>query len=486
MKTIKLRGHGLLGLFAGALLAFAGTAVAGGDFGVTPQDTREFFVDPERLPFDEIPGLPSERYWGIHKGAGYRIEIPANWNGDLVMYAHGFRGTGAELTVDSPPLRTWFLANGYAWAASSYTKNFYDVRSGVLSTNSLARFFMKQFGEPERLFITGFSMGGHVTAAAVELGTPPVCNPEDNDKRYGKCLKALAKHEAQAIQYDGAVPMCGVMGDETLFDYFGDFGYAAETLAGYPSAFPPPISQQEYQVTALPFIISQLFAGNGAGFPQALTAAGEQLKALTEQISGGERPTFDLAFPVFQQLLFSFAGADGTLDGVVTGNIYDNTDRVYQLDGDPALSDEEMLLNALIIRIARGDGVNVATKRNLERVPLITGEFRIPTVSVHTLGDLFVPFSMQQEYAKRAAAAGSDQYLVQRAVRDVGHCAFSAGELIEAFADMVQWVDTGVAPAGDDILDPETVAAPEFGCQFTRGDRLAPFVPNCSDLTDGS
>jgi len=37
-----------------------------------PQDTREFFVDETKLPFDGVPGLASQRYWGIDDGAGFR------------------------------------------------------------------------------------------------------------------------------------------------------------------------------------------------------------------------------------------------------------------------------------------------------------------------------------------------------------------------------------------------------------------------------
>ncbi|MEO0576258.1 MAG: alpha/beta hydrolase [Pseudomonadota bacterium] len=484
MCTYKKATFVAFTIILSTLLCLAQPAFAGGsdDSDSVPQNDRTFFVDRSKLAFDGIPGLPSERSWGVLKSAGYRIEIPANWNGDLVMYTHGFRGEIPELTVDNPPLRAWFLANGFAWAASSYSKNYYDVRAGVLSTNSLARYFKQRYGIPGRTFITGFSMGGHIAAAAVELGTRPVCNPEDNANRFAKCQRALAKHIAQAIRYDGAVPMCGVMGDTALFDYFGDFSYAAEALAGWPSTFPPTATVEEYQATALPFIIGSLFADNGAGFPARLNERGEQLKALTKQISGGERPVFDLAFPVYQQLLFGFSGSDGTVTGILPGNIYDNITRVYQLDGDEALSNEELALNNAIIRIPADIDANAFRKRRLERVPLVRGNIDIPVVSVHTLGDLFVPFSMQQIYARRVAQQGNADLLVSRAVRDVGHCAFSAPELIEAFADMIQWVDTGVKPAGDDILNAETVAEPDFGCQFTRGDRLAPFVANCSDI----
>ena len=65
----------------------------------------------------------TSRLWGVHGGAGYRIEVPENWNGELVVYAHGNRGIGLELTVSFPAIRAYLVANGYAWAASSYSKN---------------------------------------------------------------------------------------------------------------------------------------------------------------------------------------------------------------------------------------------------------------------------------------------------------------------------------------------------------------------------
>jgi hypothetical protein len=93
-------------------------------------------------------------------------------------------------------------------------------------------------------------------------------------------------------------------------------------------------------------------------------------------------------------------------------------------------------------------------------------------VSLHTLGDLFVPFHMEQEYARRVAAKGNARWLVQRATRDVGHCAFTGPELVQTFTALVQWVDGGLKPAGDDVLDPAAVAHPDFGCTYT--DKASP------------
>src|SRR6202022_17404 len=144
--------------------------------------------------FAALPGTPTSRYWGIAAGAAYRIEVPAGWNGKLVLYAHGYRGTGPVLYVSNPVLREHFVRNGYAWAASSYSANFYDVRQGVLDTHALGGIFRERTGRaPSSTFVTGHSMGGHITGALIE--------------QYPDA-------------YVGALPMCGVMGDVALFDYF--------------------------------------------------------------------------------------------------------------------------------------------------------------------------------------------------------------------------------------------------------------------------
>ena len=35
-----------------------------------------YFVDEARLPFDALAGTTTTRTWGVHGGAGYRIEVP--------------------------------------------------------------------------------------------------------------------------------------------------------------------------------------------------------------------------------------------------------------------------------------------------------------------------------------------------------------------------------------------------------------------------
>jgi len=454
--------------------SFIATSAMAVSRSTVPQDDRVFPIGDSGA-FEPIPGLTDKLVEDIDsRGAIYRYEVPVAWNGSLVMYAHGFRGcvadeaTGAlvPLTVDSPPLRTYYLSKGYAWAASSYSKNCYDVKDGVDSTNRLARIFSQQVGEPEQTLITGFSMGGHVTGAAIEMYPNYSC-PEGDKGRLCRRFVNLVGEFSGGVHYDGANPMCGVMGDEQLFDYFADYQFGAEALAAevnplVVSQFPPAA---DYGATTLPLTLGTLFEE----FPALLTPQGESAKDLLRVISGGERPLFEEGFAIFQPLLVSFWGSDGTSDGVLSGNFYDNRKTEFQLDADPSISSGEAMLNELVLRVKRDRGVNRARFLQLKPVPEITGRLTMPVLSVHTLGDLFVPFSMQQIYAREVAGLGRSEHLVQRATRALGHCEFSPEELIQSFDDLVSWVDDGVRPDGDDVLDAATVANPTYGCTFTAG-----------------
>jgi hypothetical protein len=280
-------------------------------------------------------------------------------------------------------------------------------------------------------------MGGHITGVAIE--------------QYPNA-------------YDGAMPMCGVMGDNQLFDYFTENHLTAHELAGIEVAFPFPAN---YSTTVVP----QLKALFGAPFPTVLTPLGQKYANVVKNLSGGERPMFDAGFrfaPTGGNFLFTQGAGGG--DGTRT-----NIDTVYQIDNDPALSSEEIALNAGIRRIDLDP--QARRKQGLAGVPAISGNLSMPVLSMHTLGDLFVPFSMEQIYARNAAANGSSDRLVTRAIRDINHCGFNTVEMERGFADLANWVANGVKPAGDDILTPATVANPNFGCQFTQGSHL--LAPAC-------
>ncbi len=432
----------LIALMAALLVvSLVPAASAGAGGGPKP----DYYVDEEKLPFEALPGATA--YWGVHKGAGYRIEVPDNWNGDLVMWAHGFRGSGLELTVDNHPLRQFLVPAGYAWASSSYSRNDYDIATGVQDTHALVQRFNGIVGNPDKVYLVGASMGGHITAVSIE--------------QYPNT-------------YDAAMPFCGVLGDYELFDFFLDFNLAAQQLGTGTSTY--PIDPLQYFGVTVPTIKANLEAFPG-GWPAVLNADGTNFKNLVELRSGGDRPNFDEAwffwntFPSFAtgpgNFLFDLAIGDGTFPRS-PGVGVDNTDAVYQFDTDPALSADEQALNDSIFRIAADPQGRHAN--GLAQIPVVSGDISIPVLTLHNLGDLFVPVHNEVVYAQRVADHGKSDLLVQRAIRGVSHCGFTATELVTAFVDLVTWVEAGVKPAGDDWLDPAAVGAPDFGCQFTDFD----------------
>jgi pimeloyl-ACP methyl ester carboxylesterase len=390
----------------------------------------QYFVDAAKLPFDALAGTSTTRLFGVHKGAGYRIEVPDNWNGDLVLYAHGFRGSGLELTVSNPAIRQYLVTNRFAWAASSYAKNGYDVRAGVQDTHALTALFNGLVGQPRRTYLTGHSMGGHITGVAIE--------------QYPNV-------------YDGAMPMCGVMGDAELFDYFLGLQLVAQELAGIPAQYPFPAN---YATAVAPRIASAF----GASYPFVLTLQGQKFAAVVQQLTGGTRANFPTAFVAWGNSLLGFAlpGDFGGTPGRAVGNV----DTIYQMDGNPALTADEQALNDAVLRVS--EDPQGRHPNGLANIPAISGDISIPTITMHTLGDLFVPFSMEQIYRRHVNTQGASNLLVQRVYRDVGHCFFLPTEEAQAFAALVNWVETGAKPAGDDVLTPSVIADPKYGCNFTQ------------------
>lgn len=424
-----------------------------------PHDDRVFFVDAAKLPFDALAmsGVETDRWWGVLGGAGYRIEVPRKWNGMLVMYAHGFRGNGAELTVSTPQLRRHWVERGYAWAASSYSANYYDVRAGVEDTNALARAFTRiaaqngrWLGKPRKVYIAGQSMGGHVAGAAVEKETLRTANHRQ--------------------RYDASLPMCGVMGDTELFDYFAAYQLAAQALAGVPA---PSFPDTGWSPALFAQVQAAMFTTPFAPpFTDLLvpTLQGLALREVVKNLTGGERPIFPIGYSLegLQATVWGTFGGDGTITGILTENVLDTRRIVYQLDADPSLTPQEQALNAAIIDIAPARGANRLRRDGLRWIPKVNGDFRVPVVTLHTLGDVFVPFHMEQTYRRRAESEGSARWLVQRAVRAPAHCDFTVAEQTAAFDALIAWEQRGIKPVGDDVLTPATLADPSYGCAFTN------------------
>ena len=412
---------------ASVLILLFATPAAASRVGGTPDDQPlpGYTISNPPLPPALVGGEPSRVLQGVHKHAAYTVEVPPRWNGRLAVWAHGYRGPSTVLTVDPPAygLRQRLLDQGFAWAASSYYGNGYDVKAGVESTHDLATHFTRLVDKPRDVFLVGVSMGGHVSGRSLE--------------QYPGF-------------YRGALPLCGVMGDHELLDFILDYQVVAQTLAGV-DAYPLP---PDYLTVVVPKIKAAL------GLDGTLNELGEQFAQVVINRTGGPRPGARAAFGLWKDFLFDLATPSPRRD--LAANPIQIATNVFTRYTPNTPVD----LNREVRRILP-ENLKARLTPVLTEIPRIAGRPTVPVLSLHDLGDLFVPFSMEQQYQRDVRLNGRTHLLAQRAIRAAQHCEFSPDEVGGAWDDLVTWVDTGRRPAGDVVDDPAAVAAPDYGCRFS-------------------
>src|SRR5216684_1755716 len=416
-------------------------------------------------PFSPIAngnGQLSRVWTGIaNDGGAYRVEVPPNWNGTLVMFAHGYRGTGTEVWVDDPQLRQYFVDNGFAWAASSYAVNGYDPGDGVVDTHDLLQAFQSITRlHTRQVIMSGLSMGGEITTAEIE---------------------------AYKGDFAGAMPYCGVLAGNDLFDYYLGANVTAAALTGTTITYPTTLAAgtayaPAYQTAVqseLPALgITPNPATGGQTFATDLTRTGTLWADTVEQLSGGTRPGFQSALDFWNSFGFApltkvpflfglYPGLNGGTLGLANGSVAGNEGTFYTFSDQPfRMRPQEIALNRAVLRVPV-TATSSADALSPAELPAINGDPGIPVLSIHGIGDLFVPFSMDQRYDEMMVAHGEGGLFVDRAVREVTHCGYTTNELSSAFSALVSWITTGQRPPGDHILDPRAVASPFFGCRFT-------------------
>src|SRR5262245_30381069 len=108
---------------------------------------------------------------GEKLGAFFRITVPDNWNGTLVINNHGFDfNPPGPLTSAGAlgPLAPLMLSEGYAVAASSYSQCCWTLFTTQQDLNRLLGIFTANFGAPNDVILHGFCLGGIITAQRME------------------------------------------------------------------------------------------------------------------------------------------------------------------------------------------------------------------------------------------------------------------------------------------------------------------------------
>ena len=419
-----------------------------------PPGRRRLVPDPpaaayrlEEPEFAPLPGATAE--WGVIEGAGYRIEVPDNWSGDLVLWAHGFSGLNEagdgpseELSFEMPD-RSLLLATGAAWATSTYRASGYVPGLGVDDLLLVKDRAAELYGAPRRTFCAGGSMGG-----------------------------ATAQLMAQEFpdEIAGAVAFCGALGNVWVADYLA----AWHTLAMWFLGAPPT------RVDAAGLIewAAPLGVADDEGRLQ-LSADGERFAAVIEQLSGGPRWGFREGLAA--QWNTSFAVGALTWPSLIPAAPFGPGERI-QIDDSQIPIDttafnyaaqgvdlELERLNAEVVRV-----VSSPARRADPGVGAPSGRLEVPLLCLKTTGDLFTPIHLDRDYQRLVAQTGHAQNLAIRAVRRAGHCTFAPLELTAALAAFLFWLDLGAVPAAEELGGDLQEAGASFTIDWDPDDPLRP------------
>ena len=374
----------------------------------TPSDTAtatsQAPMSPTPRPVFLQPIDGAEIEAGVEGGADFAIEMPEDWNGDLVLFLHG--ALPFEPPVVSPPLsREYMIANGYAWGASAFRQSGFVPEIAMADTNALYARFVREYGEPRNVYLYGASMGG---------------------------AAAMMASEQEVAPYDGVLAVCASAGEQAWLALHADY----LTIGAYAVGIPP----RTYAPDEMGGLVDEV----ARGLEDAATLA--EFETLMVEWTGGERPfaleglrDIEPPWPVIRLL-----GDAARID---------NRGRDYTTIGIPAGATIELNNGGAPIAIGAGD---------------VTGQFRVPVLTLHDTGDAVVPLTDAIAILERATAAAQGGRLVQRTVQSPTHCDFTDDELERAFDDMVAWVEDGMTPEGEDLssFDPATL-----GAAFTTKER---------------
>ncbi len=400
--------------------------------GLTPVACPTQQWDPLDPLLEALPG--TRTFVGRYDGGVYQIEIPDKWNGELMLSAHGFvsnAGTnGSQLRVRPPAIRAHIVAQGFAWAASSYRCNGYVPGIGLQDTMALTDLFTKFNGgtAPRRVYLTGTSMGGHVTL--------------------------LGMHEFPT-SFAGGLAMCPA-GPE-LFDFFTASAAAAEAISGIPLKDAATLRDDLAKMN------------EAFGTPENLTEKGRQLASVQIHLSGGPRPFAVEGLASGGRFAGNVSSGAGALAGGTSpsNRAVGTTHLRYAIDAELGLSIDR--LNQMIRRKTPDPAIRQPMGPHEEIVPF-DGKLERPVLTMHGTGDLFVPIHLQQILKRAVDQSGKRDLLVQRIYRIPGHCAFTNEEQSKAFDDLVKWVREGTKPAGDNVMGDLRNAGMTFTQPLRKGD----------------
>jgi pimeloyl-ACP methyl ester carboxylesterase len=411
--------------------------------------------------------------------AQWIAQVPANFNGTVILYSHGF---GPLIAQDAPSTGSAaaLLAQGYALVGSSYDVDgsWWALDTAVSDQFNSLNAFLKASGlHPHHTIAAGTSMGGLINS---------LIDQESDGRVQGAvsfCGLVAGGVDMNNFQLNAEYAMTQLLPGASGVQ-IRDFASmaaggasGAELTSAVSSAQSTASGRARIAVAAA--LLNEADWATGTSAPASNDYAGQELQE-EEILTSGQ-----LSFIESGRYMISEAegGDSGSNIGVDYGALirespyYAQIKALYKqagldLDADIANLDRHETYAPEGDSLARTQATSVNT-----------GHLQVPELDVHTVSDQLAPVQFERTYAQRVAVAGDSNLLRQVYVDAIGHCNFTDADMVAAIDSMSTVVDEHhwTAEVGTDGLNQ---AANALGSSLGGGD-FTRYRPTALDVQNG-
>ena len=411
-----------------------------------------------KSPIQSCVGVTSD-------GAPYAMQVPANFNGTVALYSHGYRYNvdipagipligGYKVTNTPEPVpggnaevAKYFFSQGIAIVGSGFARQGWNPDSAIKTNVELIDTFKKQFPKTTKVIAWGSSLGGVITQGLAEKhpelvsAVAPMCMADNvsaeltmaGDFLWG--VKTLFDPSIKAGNYSaGAAGVAESYAD--LVKVFTVMGKLQASLA--TGAWPDTSSAtgKALQAAGIPSRSALLLLGLMAGLPTQ--------SAHFDSISGPEgalKLSFPLAISPALAILENGTNAAALavlatqdVENQTGGAIFDNTKTDYsaRVDAERVIFNAALSGNTAIDAMlgalsAANPGApravaNPAAVAKMKALHQNTGKINVPTILMVALADPITPAGASQRlvdlYVEQYAAEKAAARKAYQATRD--------------------------------------------------------------------
>jgi len=390
-------------------------------------------------------------------GAYYLIAMPQQWNGHLVLHAHGGPALGVprmERSVEDLTRWSIMVRAGYAWAGSTFRQGGVEVRAAAEDTERLRQIFVQHVAQPQRTVLHGQSWGASVAAKGAEMFQTTA-----NGKR----------------PYDAVLLTSGVLaGGTRSYDFRTDLRVVYQYLC---NNHPRPTEAQYALNIGLPADAAMTQADLSARLNECLALNKPAAERTPEQQRKVQTIVDVIRIPA-NSIQGHMNWATFHFRDVVqhrTGGASPFGNRGVLYRGSP----DDAALNAAVLRYRADPDAVTRFAQDTD----LTGRIPVPVLTVKGVDDPTAFVELDAAFKATMAQGGSAARLVQTFTQHNTHSYLSDPTYPTLLAALLRWVDTGDKPTPEGIARQCAGMETPFGkgCAFLPGYVPAPLASRVAE-----